>query len=426
ERSGLVAHARIRPLGSSRAGNLLRLVSLVRSLEDRGLHWGQIVTELQALVDGGAYELQEMTLSYGSQDAVRIMNTHQAKGLQARVVILADPCGTGSKKGPDRHVNRVGERPYLSMLIQRSEGDWGTRLLAQPVGWEEDCEEEKRHCAAEDARLLYVAGTRAQNMLVVGVYPEKPDFGNHHPLYPALLEIPELESFAVASPQGDGLPDEPIEVRPVATHVEASAPDRNAQIKSAATQSFRRATVTGEKEAPPSIDDGVPGKGRDFGSIVHVVFEDAVLGRLPADPRPYVDSLRAQADLDPGATTDVLAMLDRFRASDLWREVASAEQVYTEVPVGVLEESDETTPALIRGKIDLIYRVPSGWKIVDYKTDVDAASGQLPLELVHYANQVRRYAEFWRDVTGEAVVGAGLYGTKGAGGVVPIEIDGRS
>lgn len=435
ERTGLVAFARSRPLGSSRAGNLLRLVSLVRSLEDRGLHWGQIVTELQALVDGGAYELQEMTLSFGSDDAVRIMNTHQAKGLQARVVFLADPCGSGSKKGPDRHVNRLSEPPYLSMLIQRSEGDYGTRVLAQPVGWEEDAEEEKRHCDAEDARLLYVAGTRARNMLIVGMYPEKMDAGNHYPLYPALLEAPELESFAsgtseseelsasmvgslsgLVTPGGDGMSqEEPAGSRP---------PDRRAQVAAAAKATYRRSTVTGEKEAPPTLEDGVPGKGRDFGSIVHIVFEDAILDRLPGDPKPYVRSLCAAADLDEQAASDILAMLRSFRSSELWQEIESADEVYTEVPVGILEEEPGDVPVLVRGKIDLIYRRGSSWTIVDFKTDVDASTGQLPLELSHYARQVQRYAAYWQQVADQPVGGVALYGTKGSGGLVRIDMKG--
>ena len=413
DRTGLAAYARAQPLGSKRAGNLMRVLSLVRTLEDRQMHWGQIVTELQAVVDGDAYELEEMTLAYGSDEAVRIMNVHQAKGLQANVVFLADPYGRDGNHGVDRHVRRVGDDPHLSILIQRG-GEYARRTLAQPVGWEEDEEEELLHAAAEDTRLLYVAGTRARNMLVVSVYDPKSTDGRYGPLFPALADVPELEHFA------------PVTTIDPATGADADAiPERAAQLAAASLPRHARGTVTGEKAAPAAFD-GESGRGRDFGTIVHTVLEDAVLGRLPADEKRYVEVLCLESGLGPDATRSVQRLLDLFRKSELWTEIQSAEDVYTEVPVGVVrDESDaDTIPVLTRGKIDLIYKVSSGWKIVDYKTDVDAAAGQLPLDVEHYANQIRNYAAYWHAVTGEPVVECGLYGTVGDGGILRIPLSG--
>ena len=262
-------------------------------------------------------------------------------------------------------------------------------------------------------------------MLVVGVYSYKDD-GNYAPLYPGLMDIPELESAPDGTEQDAGVSDAALEVSPGGDGLSASdavafnPPDTRTQITQASRATYNRTTVTGEKVGPPTIDDGVPGKGRDFGSVVHLVFEDAILGRLPADPRPYIRSLCDQAGLDGRPADDILAMLERLRTSELWRDLASAEVVYTEVPVGILDQGKGETPALVRGKIDLIYRTTAGWKIVDFKTDVDASAGTLPLVKPHYASQVQRYAEYWREVTGEPVIHCALYGTVGDGGLLEV------
>ena len=263
------------------------------------MHWGQIVTELESVLQGGVYDLEEMSLSYGGDDAVRIMNIHQAKGLQAKVVFLADPCGVGYKGGVERHVSRVGEDPYLSIRIMKQTHEFNRSPIAQPVGWDADAEEEALHAEAEEVRLLYVAGTRARNLLVVSLYVPKKEEGRHRWIQPALIDVPELESFAAtdASSAGDGA------WTPATIGVTDTAPapilrSRADQIAAARLARIERSTVTGGKEASNAIESASSGKGRDFGTIVHDVFEDAVLGRLPDDPVPYVRTLCTAAELD--------------------------------------------------------------------------------------------------------------------------------
>lgn len=57
----------------------------------------------------------------GEQDAVRIMNLHKAKGLEAPVVLLACPCGESDHDATE-HVDRMGI-PLADTSVSRGEED---------------------------------------------------------------------------------------------------------------------------------------------------------------------------------------------------------------------------------------------------------------------------------------------------------------
>ena len=76
----------------------------------------QVVEEGGSLSDAGdaldedaeeTSEVESLPLEPGRTDVVRIMNLHKAKGLEADVVFLADPCG-GFSPRVDVHITRTG------------------------------------------------------------------------------------------------------------------------------------------------------------------------------------------------------------------------------------------------------------------------------------------------------------------------------
>ena len=150
--TGLAAFAAAGEAGSSKAGNVLRVLALVRDWESRrGMDWGQITQELRALMEDEDYRIEEMCLESGRDDVVRIMNLHQAKGLEAKVVFLADPADTsGRQSGADVHVSRVGDRPFLSMPVNDKRRNMRPQLLAEPPGWEADEALERQFREAEE------------------------------------------------------------------------------------------------------------------------------------------------------------------------------------------------------------------------------------------------------------------------------------
>ena len=83
-----------------------------------------------------------------------------------------------------------------------------------------------------------------------------------------------------------------------------------------------------------------------------------------------------------------------------------AAERYTEVPFAVRMDGEDGVPLVLQGVIDLVYRTPQGWEVVDYKTD--DSEGRLEALVEAYAPQVKAYAREWGRQTGEAVR-AGLF-----------------
>jgi ATP-dependent helicase/nuclease subunit A len=88
---GLLPYAAAGELGSLRAGALVYALDAVRSAAIAGQ--ASLPGAHAALVSALDLTEAEAPLEPGRTDVVRLMNLHQAKGLEAPVVVLADPSG---------------------------------------------------------------------------------------------------------------------------------------------------------------------------------------------------------------------------------------------------------------------------------------------------------------------------------------------
>lgn len=410
ERLGLLPFVRTLSMGETHAGNLIRILSLVREWSAQGLHWGQVVTELRALIDDRDYKIEQMTLPSPQEDVVRLMNLHQAKGLQGKIVFLADPYDTSyTRYGPEFHVSRTSDEPFLSLPITKPRGPYAREVVAEPVDWEDAETEETRFLQGEELRLLYVAATRAENLLVVSTYEEKPDHGPWSPLYPHLKNVPEL---AHGNHSPHPIPETPSTKTP---SVELEREQRDQFWQTVKKESFKVAQVTDDRADITYTDEGrsATGRGAAYGTVIHHIFDDAINRRLPDDPTPYVIHLLQEAGADAGFLPQALNALQHFRNSEIWTEIQASETVYTEVPFAISQAENNVSPdKIIRGVIDLAYRLPKGWKIVDYKTNAVKTDEDVHALCEQTADQVNTYAEHWAKFTGEPVVSKGLWLTE--------------
>src|SRR5690606_5489088 len=105
----------------------------------------------------------EAPLEPGRRDVLRLMNLHQAKGLEAPVVVLAAPIKVwtppldhATERSPD------GTARGWMLVAEEKEGrSRGMLVHASPPDWDRHEAEEREFAAAEEDRLLYVACTRA-------------------------------------------------------------------------------------------------------------------------------------------------------------------------------------------------------------------------------------------------------------------------
>ena len=395
---GLMAYVRALPMGATRSGNLLRVLALIRQWQSEGMHWGQVVTELRAMMDDADYKVEQMTLASGQTNVVRLMNLHQSKGLQGKVVFLADPYDTSSTRfGPEFHVSRAAGEPFLSLPVSKPKGPFASEVIAEPIGWAEDEAEEARFLKSEELRLLYVAATRAENLLVVSMYEGQTDRGPWASLYPYLEDVPELDNYPVA---------EQLALKDLSMDLTQLRADREAFWERVKKPSYDVTTVTTDRTDTFVERSGVR-RGAVYGTVIHKLFDDAIHKRLPEDLAKYVGYLLVANGGDETFVDDAVQALSDFRMSDIWRDLEGATAVFTEVPFAV-SEGDK----VVRGVIDLVYQLDGNWCVVDYKTDAVVTDEEVAALVAQVADQIETYAHYWEAFSGERVVAKCLWLTE--------------
>ena len=125
EHTGYLALAATTP-GGVEAGDLLHAVDRVRQVVEEGGSLADAADALEADSEA-TNEVESLPLEPGRSDVVRVMNLHKAKGLEAAVVFLADPCGgvnprstcTSSETEPER---LAGSRSGADTRARRFDG----------------------------------------------------------------------------------------------------------------------------------------------------------------------------------------------------------------------------------------------------------------------------------------------------------------
>lgn len=415
EELALVPYAAAGPLGQVRAGALGFVLDAVRTAGIEGDT--SLLAALEALEVALADDEAEAPLEPG-REAIRLMNLHKAKGLEAPVVVLANPYTT-----VPRSIREVVERTESGRAVGRmaigieEEGFRSVRELARPLGWEADEEEELLFELAEEVRLLYVAATRARDELLVmrpgGKWRDKSPWAPFHDWLKEHGTSLDLEPSGPAA-------REQLEVPPseMAQRVEAAAE----RLRASGELSYSFDTVTaltrrsddlrpasqeeegGERPAwiLSEADSTGPG-GFQWGSAVHAVLEAAGRGltgdALRAAARAaLVENDRPLRDGEPLELEALLSLVEGVRSSKLWKRSEQAEIRLVEQPFVLAQEDG----LYLEGVIDLVFRDDDGWVVVDYKTDRGDAP-DLPERMKRYREQVSAYARAWSRITGGSI-----------------------
>jgi ATP-dependent helicase/nuclease subunit A len=384
--------------GRRRYANLRKLARLARSYED--LRGAEIEGFLRFLGDqqaAGAKENEAAAEEEGA-DAVRLLTIHSAKGLEFKVVVVADAGRNPEFAARDEILclpdGRVGFR-IVDPATGRRHGD---------AGFEELRDEERAADQAETRRLYYVAMTRAIDRLIVSgavdpassrdanapirwildrlgadLSAERPvEVGNDGAR--ALLRIDrrqpasaeadapaatQLALFAAGAERANRVAPQLAPLAPIA----APPANRIRRLSYSALALYGRCSYRFYAERiaglrPRDGAGGVPGGAEglaatEVGDAVHVLLET---GAALEDVRQRVLARY------PAATDDdlerIAALVSAWRESPLAQRLAAEEGVRAELPFAF-----EHDGVLLHGRFDLFRSVDGRALVVDYKTN---------------------------------------------------------
>jgi len=399
EHTGYLALAATTP-GGVEAGDLLHAIDRVRQVTESGHSLADAASALEADAET-AGDVESLPLEPGRSDVVRVMNLHKAKGLEAPVVFLADPCG-----GPWRRVNARVSRDGASakgyFCIKRKKGDHGETVIAAPADWTQYEAEEHVYLDAEEQRLLYVAGTRARDQLVVGRWAKgsgrgTPAWNAFDPFLNGATELPVAGTATAPAAQPVDLSaraNMQAYVARFAAHKRARLASWSATSVTAAARHIAEiaGSAEGESDDPTrALIGGTPSHRADagmaWGSLIHGLLEHAMrhkeatredLTRLAMWLTFEQPELRSVID-------EAVRTVEVFSRSELWQRASGSEHA-AEVPF----QFAETETSLLAGVIDLVFKHGDSWEIVDYKTDIDLGE---ELAARRYAYQLAAYQE---------------------------------
>ncbi|MFO0585468.1 MAG: UvrD-helicase domain-containing protein [Anaeromyxobacter sp.] len=329
--------------------------------------------------------------------ALQILSIHQAKGLEYPVVCLWDSCA--------KLTAREQSSPFA---VDRDGTSWAVKLdgleWSEPDG--EFAEREQRYRNAERLRLVYVAATRARDLLVLPAARTVDGTVNGRLVEGAASKLVDpLEPFALGEPpawaQGVAAPERPKpgDAAPLAAEVAARWTAASA---AAGAPRLAPSSVTAEahREPEPEAEEETRAPKILRRSRHGPVFGDAVhraIGVALAAPALSPAGAVARAALATGldalhaeAAADVARALAALEAAGLRR--APGADLRLEYPIA-LATPDEAK--LVQGYVDLVgVRAATGrLAVVDFKTDQPPGPGER-VEDTHaaYVAQVLAYA----------------------------------
>jgi ATP-dependent helicase/nuclease subunit A len=377
---GVLAGLAVQAGGAGLAGSLIRILALVRAWDAIGMTWPEVIDELHRLSDGDI-EAEQLTLDALEGKAVRLMTVHQAKGLEAKVVILADPHWARTPEN-DIYVDRSGREATLAAQVKNGRGD----ILAWTPLWKTRAVRDLELQQAEELRLAYVAGTRAEQLLLIS-YQSKVE-GPWDPFAKAIWEAPAFLGG-----------DAPGAVRPIpideVDRLEAEMLELEEQRARLREPSYRESTASEGGGDDTTFAPTGEGRGKSFGNLVHLLFESLVQNREKPLERSWVDRVAARhaANTIQTATRaqrsgDAARAAMAFMNSPVWASLIRAESVYAELPYTYADLVDGVE-TIHSGKIDLAYRLEGAWHVVDYKTDAISGADLIAkhgAQVMEYAN----------------------------------------
>ena len=378
---------------------------------------------------------EERCLSFGgSSDCVHIANLHKVKGLEAPVVIL---CETKPPKiyPPQFRTDYTSTDPrgYIFEIPHP--------VIKYPychtTKYEREKDDEARALSQEDIRLLYVAATRARNVLIVWDHETTAnEQKSSSSKWSRLIEndTPDISTVLTTDDSPAGAAESSsLTATELYDRAERESVLKTGRIRE--TASFKTANPSRQRvlskyseEQKAEIDspDGADEFSDDVaeakstpgslvppaltGTAVHRLMELLVVSGARINVQEAIGGI-----LDEFLTNETEVHREALRATlrdvadviarggyeqsngapkDILTTLLGAEEVYCELPFCYKEETGADT-VIWNGIMDVVYLANGRWHIVDYKTNADGSDLDRK-----YSAQLTAYEKAFESITG--------------------------
>lgn len=374
-------------LRSRAEANLVRFLELALEIDSgRYPSLSNFLARLSELRNDSNEAPDEAPVS-GGAERVRILTIHAAKGLEAPVVFLADSAAATAADKPFRALVDwpAGEtRPHGFLLV----GKQGQ----QPPLVRESLEREKREELRESANLLYVALTRARQLLYVsGVTPRRAsDLGWYGALQEALDPLHEHDTNTPLLLNSNAMPESvsshpadpasPLQTIPS----ELSEPLRLSPLQHEIAPSYH--TTAAAIPGQPTDEDG-----RLRGLVIHRLLQ-CLSETETAKWLEVTASVAAEFGLSPAAAPfrqwrQECESLLRHPKLDAIFAPPEGVETFNEVPI--IYSLNGLT---VNGTIDRLLLGPESAWVVDYKTHQHAKAETVADLAASYHQQLGYYS----------------------------------
>ena len=380
---------------------------------------------IKGLIAGESGEERCLRLE-AEKDCVHLANLHKVKGLEAPIVILAAAAGRNAT-GEYRILHGDhGSEGYLFALKQKNGVNGRNTVYFETTDNPAEKEAENEALLAEGKRLLYVAATRARNVLILcnRTKQNRGKESTDSKWSPITEEdLPDFFQFVDENPgQVTKRQEKESEdaARLYALAIEQGAlNNRCAETAGFRTETPSRLRLASKLGNPatgsvPAADgsESKPGIERFpalVGSMVHKLMEMLISaeGRIN-EAEAVAEIIREYRTADTEAmdaelTAALTQVAEQIKnggypqkngmPQDILQTLLNADEVHCELPFCY---RDEEQNIVWNGIMDAVYEADGQWHIVDYKTNADGSDLD-----TKYQSQLNAYRNALKAITGQ-------------------------
>jgi len=355
-----------------KTANLRKFITTAQCLDEAGVSLRDLIRMLNNV---GLDDEEQASIESEDTDAVKVMTVHKAKGLEFPIVILGDT--SWSQKGQKEILLFDKDEEGICFALNCPDGDQSEESFLGKL-----IEEDKDRDFEEEKRSLYVATTRASDMLVMTLSSKKDNKSRpwREMILGSMIQLQD-EDVALA-PGFEGIVEiiAPPDARPAPV---SSPPSRvileTQYIGPLTSETFKeyisptpvtKASPLGWKldlEEDDVVEEEDYGdRSKALGRLAHNVMKAVGNGcrleeRVNSDHSVIFQGLRS-SEFEAAEVQEVLNCLRLRKDHPLVKEMESAPESRSEYqiirPFGKY---------ILSGRPDKVIKTPDGWKILDFK-----------------------------------------------------------